>query len=439
MVPRSGERCGLGMKGFNSGSSVWGDTANHSLSIAYLYPRWQLGRRSHSMDVLGYGLAKSMNDSDRALMLARGVGEDPSAPIQFLGGRVEQTLSKAMIKAQRVAKRAGLDTQMRRMTGRFEPLPTYGRAAGRVLAEFGVDIAHIHIYDKLVPFVAGASPETRIVLHIHDHGQRRRARREVAENLAICDRIVTCSEFMARATREHFPEFAHKIEAIPNSIPNMATQHNVARSEDILFVGRLSPEKGVHVLIEAFVAIARRHPKATLTLVGPSAVPGPIVFETHFDDPVFAEALKFVESRSTAYTAHLRNLVPDHLSERVHFHSEIPNERVGQMIKDAGVLVLPSIWQEPFGLPALEASVAGIPAVVTRSGALPEIIEDGVTGLVVSRNDVEGLADGISRILAEPDLAERMGQAAFRRAHDRFGWPQYVGSWRSLYHSIVDA
>ena len=87
----------------------------------------------------------------------------------------------------------------------------------------------------------------------------------------------------------------------------------------------------------------------------------------------------------------------------------------------ADVFCLPTRF-EPFGIVVLEAMFNGLPVVGARSWAMPDMVDEGVTGHVVDRDDVDALADRLLRLLTDPEAARRMGEAGRRRAHERFTW-----------------
>ena len=89
---------------------------------------------------------------------------------------------------------------------------------------------------------------------------------------------------------------------------------------------------------------------------------------------------------------------------------------------EAQIVVVPSIWHEPFGLVAVEAMAAGRPVVASRSGGLADIIADGETGVLVPPGDPAALADAIARLIEDPDTRARMGAAGRRRAEQGYDW-----------------
>ncbi len=157
----------------------------------------------------------------------------------------------------------------------------------------------------------------------------------------------------------------------------------------VLFAGRLETYKGVHVLIEA----AKYLPKDTKIVI---AGVGP-------DEA----RLKALAGRD----------------ERITFLGFVPGDELWRLMGEASAVVVPSIWPEVYGLVALEAMCQGTPIIVAKSGGLPEVVGESEAGIVVSPADPKALARAIQRILQNPDLAERMGKAAYARARE-IGDPQ---------------
>jgi glycosyltransferase involved in cell wall biosynthesis len=203
----------------------------------------------------------------------------------------------------------------------------------------------------------------------------------------------------------------------------------------VLFVGRLCPEKGIHVLLAAMSEVLRSQPLASLSLVGPLDVAPKDFVDPHGRDPIFNGLERYYAHPETYYDLVCRQVSA--LAGRAFLHGRAVHQEIGSHYSRAGIFVFPSIWHEPFGIPVIEAMAAGLPVVATRAGALPEIVVDGETGILVERGDSEGLAAAISRLLADAHLRERMGAAGRERVRQLFTWERTVGRLEELYETVL--
>jgi glycosyltransferase involved in cell wall biosynthesis len=202
----------------------------------------------------------------------------------------------------------------------------------------------------------------------------------------------------------------------------------------VLFIGRLSPEKGVHLLLEAFAGIAADFPAATVSLVGsPDFAPRQFV-DPLGRDPLLVRLGPFYAFPSI-YTDYLQRQA-GMLFPRVRFEGKIPNSSIESSYARAGVFVFPSVWHEPFGIPIIEAMAAGLPVVATRSGAIPEIVVDGQTGILVERGNVRQLGAAIAKLLSDPAMRARMGRAGRERVAQLFTWGRVVDRLSGLYERL---
>ncbi|HVS01631.1 MAG TPA: N-acetyl-alpha-D-glucosaminyl L-malate synthase BshA [Thermoanaerobaculia bacterium] len=109
---------------------------------------------------------------------------------------------------------------------------------------------------------------------------------------------------------------------------------------------------------------------------------------------------------------------------------------VEEVLIGADVFLLPS-QSESFGLAALEAMSCKVPVVATRAGGLPEVIADGECGLLFPVGDVDGMADGVARLLADEPLRRRFGDAGFQRAREVFAVDRVVARYRQVYERAI--
>lgn len=136
---------------------------------------------------------------------------------------------------------------------------------------------------------------------------------------------------------------------------------------------------------------------------------------------------------SDAYTeAELQRLIAD--DPRIRYCGYV--ERVEDIYRTTDILVVPSRWQEPFGLIAIEAGAAGIPVVATHSGGLPEVIVDGITGFLAEIGHTEAMSHQVQALVRDPALRSRMGQAARARVEQEFTYKP-VRDLEQLYDSLL--
>jgi glycosyltransferase involved in cell wall biosynthesis len=191
-----------------------------------------------------------------------------------------------------------------------------------------------------------------------------------------------------------------------------------ASRRGILFVGRLTPHKGVDRLIRAMPE------GAELAIAGTAG---------HDHEPPERD-----------YPGLLRRLARE---RPVRFLGAVPDHRLPALYRHAAVLALPSVHDtcygrriavvELLGLAVLEAMASATPVVCSRVGGLPEIVEDGATGLLVEPGDVDGLREALARVLGDRALAARLGRNARERVLERFTWEACAGRCLAAYHQIV--
>jgi glycosyltransferase involved in cell wall biosynthesis len=186
----------------------------------------------------------------------------------------------------------------------------------------------------------------------------------------------------------------------------------------VLFVGRLTPHKGVDRLIRALPA------GAELTIVGARG-----------HDP---------QLPARDYPLLLRRLSHN---RDVTFAGAVPETQLSDMYRRAAVFVLPTVRRDCYGrefriaellgLSVLEAMASGTPVVASRLDALPEVVRDGETGFLVTPGDVEELRDRLAQLLADPRLAAHMGSRGRELALNQFTWDACARRCLAAYAELV--
>jgi len=241
-----------------------------------------------------------------------------------------------------------------------------------------------------------------------------------AERLAVerAERVIAVSAQMREDILVHFRVEPDRVVVIHNGVDAEAfrrteqrealARHGV-REPYVLFVGRISEQKGIFPLLEA----ARALPD-DVSLVLCASSP---------DTPELAARLE----AAVAGRSRVRWI-----------NAMLPVAEVVQLYSHASVFVCPSIY-EPFGLINLEAMACGTPVVASRVGGIPEVVVDGETGWLVPPGDPTALAEALRVALADPARARRMGEAGRRRVEAHFSWDRIAERTLAVYRDAIAA
>lgn len=177
-------------------------------------------------------------------------------------------------------------------------------------------------------------------------------------------------------------------------------------------IGRISPWKGQLIFLRAAALVHENFPDARFFIVGSA---------------LFGEAEYEREVRSLTESLGISNLVTF-----TGFRSDVQNA-----IADMDLIVHASTTGEPFGQVIIEGMAAGKPVIATNGGGVPEIVEDGKTGILVPMGDVQAMADAISRVLADPALAATMGARGQERVRDHFTIEKKARKVEAVYQAML--
>jgi len=231
----------------------------------------------------------------------------------------------------------------------------------------------------------------------------------VAMTLDAADWVVGVSNAILARARRLAQEIPGRSSVIYNSVaPPLPVPKPLRLSQPrLLCLGRLVPEKGFEVAINAFDPVLNHFPNARLTIAGD----GPLrsVLEEQAVQLGIGHAVDFV-----GWVA--PNLVPS-------------------LINDSTIVLMPS-RDEPFGLVALEAALMARPVVATRVGGLSEIVVHNETGVLIENEDSQSLAEAIEFLLSNPNTAIQLGQSGRLRAEEVFSWERYITEYDALYRKL---
>ncbi len=192
--------------------------------------------------------------------------------------------------------------------------------------------------------------------------------------------------------------FGNRVVVLPNGIDTSAYIPDYEDHGYVLYFGRLSKEKGVETLLEAYSSL-----EIPLKIVGT----GPLEDELR---------MRFPEVEFLGYQT---------------------GQSLIEIVKHASLVVVPSEWNENCSMAILEAMALGKPIIASRVGGIPEQIDDQKTGILFDMGNVQNLHEGISSLWRRPSLRQEMGRAARRKLEQEFSLEKHCDKLVELYKSVV--
>ena len=305
--------------------------------------------------------------------------------------------------------------------------PPYDLALASRLAEVAedadLDLVHAHyaiphtVAALLVRDILGRKLPVVTTLHGTDItvvGQDPSYKRVTKYALRKSDAVTSVSAYLKARTEEVF-DLDNGMSVIPNFVDTERFQPGYERhirscfsragERVLMHVSNFRPVKRAMLAVEAFAGVARAMP-ATLVMIG--------------DGPDRAAC----EARANALG----------LRDRIRFLGAQTD--VENLLPAADVFLLPSEY-ESFGLAALEAMACGVVPLVTRAGGLPEVVRDGVDGVLVDESEMDGMGAVAVALLEDDERLGRMGKAAREAAVGRFGRRGIVEQYEAVYRSVL--
>jgi glycosyltransferase involved in cell wall biosynthesis len=225
----------------------------------------------------------------------------------------------------------------------------------------------------------------------------------IKANVKHVDMFLAVSEYYSRFMPGYLDIPQNKIRVLPLGIN---TQGYESRFENrhtpftVGFFARIAPEKGLHVLVNAYQRLRERHelPEARLEVAG-------------YLGPENKDYLAGIERQVNAAG----------LADEFHYRGILDRDAKIEFLRGLDLLSVPATYDEPKGIFLLEAMACGVPVVQPRRGAFTEIVERTGGGLLVEPDDEESLADGILKIEESPTLGDELGRRGFRAVREHYG------------------
>jgi glycosyltransferase involved in cell wall biosynthesis len=323
---------------------------------------------------------------------------------QETGTLIEKEIKEKRLKVYYLDKHPGLDLRM--------ILELY-----RLFRTYCPDVVHTHRY--VLRYVLLPALFCRVSLRVHTVHNIAQNEVDSLGKLVhwIAFRLanvvpVSISRAVAKTVNDVYGQNIYT-PVIYNGIP---TRRFVSKEERngtrakvnaiLLHIGRFEPQKNHQLLIEALAFVVIEYPRVLLWLVG---------------DGLLRPAIE-------------RLVIDKGLEENVLFIGEVHD--VKNFLADSDIFILSSDW-EGFGIVIAEAMAAGKPVVSTAVDGVPELVEDGVTGILVPPRDPKALAQGILQLIKDPGLRQSLGDAAQQRVIERFDISKTAKEYEALYLRLL--
>ena len=258
----------------------------------------------------------------------------------------------------------------------------------------------------LQPFIAARG--ARLVLHLHNSHLVDWPPR-IIRALKV-DRYVFVSHYLQNEALNKYPDLQGTC-VMHNGADGILFHEAPPERPDnavpvVLFAGRLVPDKGVHIFMDAMDTLAARK----------VPIEGRVVGGAGFGASAPTDYVRKIQSRP---------------SENVRLLPYCSGEELAEEFRSADIFCLPSIWQEPLGMAPIEAMASGVPVVVSRSGGMPELLQFG-GGIAVERGSSDALADALQHLAINPALRRQLGKEALTSFRDNFTWDAVYRRYLSI-------
>ena len=302
--------------------------------------------------------------------------------------------------------------------------PIFCWKAGREINAKAVDIVHLHRSRDLASFSLLKRTPKVLTLQIESTFRKRDPYHRFAYSRV--DRILTITERMRNLALEALPVEPERVFSLYYGVdidnspkkegdsPPVRQKWNIPEDAVVIgLVGRLEPSKGQDVLLQALAKIYAEYPQVHVLLVG--------------DPP----------PEGLGYDQKLKALAQElQVSDRVHFIGFQPDLADIYAALDIGVL---ASRKESFGLVLLEAMARGVPMIATEAGGVPEIVQDGINGLLILPGDSQALAEALIRLIGDEDLRRELAEAGRVIVKEKFSLDQHLQSLEVHFEQVIEA
>jgi len=297
--------------------------------------------------------------------------------------------------------------------------------ARRVLAAVKPDIVHHHSRPAGLWLSKGGAPAAKHLISLHSmdygwsFGYARWDRRLFNRGFAAASRVLGVSNFIRDHASQVYPVVRSKARTVYNGVDgNVFKPQGEPNDPPILYVGRVDPRKGVHVLVDAFEqVISKQRPNTRLRIVGPHS---------------------YWDERPSSYYQALKERCAG--NPRIELREPtFDDTELAAIYRDSACTIVPSTFPEALGLTSLEAQASGVPVVVSNAGGLPETVDAGKSGLIFENGNSAELGEAVLSIIGNPERRRAMGHAAREWVMTTFSWDVIAAALERTYHEAMAA
>lgn len=289
----------------------------------------------------------------------------------------------------------------------------------RAIGEEKPDILHSHYLTSytLIAALSGFHPLIESVWGSDIYNFPKKSifhRLAVKFMLGKADRILSTSNIMGKVTKRYTskPVITTPFGVDCNRFCYNDTKYKESGTIKIGIVKTLAPKYGIDILLKAFAALLNRNKDKHLVL------------------QILGDGPNKIEYMELARTLGIQ--------ENVEFLGKMPNHLLPHYYHSFLVSVFPSVMDsESFGVVAVESMACGCPAVTSDADGFTEVVENGVTGFIVPKHNVEQLAVAVQKFIDNPELRNQMGKAGRERVLKLYNWNDNVETMISIYKSVL--
>ena len=341
------------------------------------------------VEVLSFHLQKELRArGHEVLVLTTRIGDEPTGPAHYQDQDIVRLDFHGALQRRDLGRMRDIRASIAGTVERFKP-----------------DVLHLNDSQPSSFFFlkGGATGALKRVLTLHSpirpsEGVQNRLIAEADAIVAVSDSVAFEAAAIAGATE--------KMRVIKNALPAPIASPPIATvPAHFVCAGRVVRDKGFDIAIRALAILREHGSDARLTVAGNGPERKPL--------EQLSEALG--------------------VAKAVTFAGWVMPEDVSRLMQSATAILMPSRWREPFGLVALQAMQSARPVIASAIGGLPEVVEHGVSGLLVPPEDANALADALASMLADAEKTAAMGRHARDRAEQLFDFARFVDAYETLF------